>query len=197
MNGPAGHARRIQKYYVLQSRELTVSCPVGAIDKVRRHRYRFPMERTGWKMLRTRSLSQLPGLLVFSAWLAGCDTGTNPVQTRWEADLQPVPPAIVGGQVAAVTQFGRTQASIHITHGEPGSAYAWTINAGTCGSVGETQGGDAAYPVLTAGESGSASADAVLAAVFRPDQAFVARVILQGEGTQETVVACGALQERG
>jgi hypothetical protein len=155
------------------------------------------MKTMGWKTPRTKSILQLPGLLMFSVFLAGCNTGTNPVQTRWEADLEPVPPAIVGGQVAAVTQFGRTHASIQITHGEPGSTYAWRLNAGTCASVGETQGGEAAYPILTAGESGSASADAVLSAVFRPDQVLVARVILQSEGNQETVVACGALQEMG
>jgi len=101
----------------------------------------------------------------------------------------------VGGQVAAVTQFGRTEASIHITDAEADHTYSWRIDAGTCVSQGETQGGVATYPLLTPGASGSAASDAVLATVFRPDGEFAARVILQGDAGAETVVACGALQE--
>jgi hypothetical protein len=99
--------------------------------------------------------------------------------------------------VAAVTQFGRTEASIHITDAEPDSTYSWRIDAGTCDASGKTQGGVATYPLLTPGASGSAATDAVLAAVFRPDHDFAARVILQGPGGAETVVACGVLEEMG
>lgn len=116
---------------------------------------------------------------------------------KWEGDLVPVLPATVGGQVAAVSQFGRTEASIQITDAEPNRTYSWRIDSGTCQGTGTVQGGPAAYPPLTAGGSGTGSANAVLAGVFKPNQQFAARVLrADGAGAGE-VVACGDLQETG
>jgi hypothetical protein len=138
------------------------------------------------------------GWILFSlSFLTACGSSTEPVLTIWEGDLEPVPPATVGGLVAAVSQFGRTEASIRVTDAEPGETYLWRIDSGTCQEAGETQGGVAAYPPLTPGQSGTASTDAVLASVFRADRDFAARVFLAGGAGEDRVVACGPLRQTG
>jgi hypothetical protein len=136
-------------------------------------------------------------LLLCLPILAACGSSTEPVLTIWEGDLEPVLPATVGGMVAAVSQFGRTEASIQITDAEAGHTYFWRIDSGTCQGAGETQGGVAAYPPLTPGQAGMASTDAVLSTVFKPDRDFAARVYLSGGGGGEQVVACGPLRQTG
>lgn len=142
-------------------------------------------------------MSGHPGRIVlFLPLLVACSSSTETLLTIWEGDLEPVPPATVGGIVAAVTQFGRTEASVHITDAEPESSYIWRIASGTCQGAGETQGGAAAYPPLTAGPSGSASAEAVLSAEFRPNRDYAAWVLV-AEGGGEQAVACGPLRQEG
>jgi len=119
-----------------------------------------------------------------------CSSSTGPLLTRWEAHLLPVFPATVEGQAAAVTQFGRTEASVQIGEAEPETEYGWRINAGTCEEEGEMQGGLASYPPMTPGPGGTATSDAVLAEVFRAKDSFAVRVFLQESGT---VVSCGEL----
>ncbi len=140
---------------------------------------------------RTRLLFAVVGLCLP---ILGCGSATEPVLTTWEGELSPRPPGFIEGQVAAVTQFGRTQASIQIRNGNPDVVYTWRINAGTCDQEGLIQGGLASYQPLTPGEGGTAEANAVLDAVFRPGDQFAARV-LRPDGGSETVVACGTLEQ--
>ncbi len=122
--------------------------------------------------------------------LVSCSSSTGPLLTRWEGNLLPVFPSTVGGRVAAVTQFGRTEASIQIQEAEPEVTYGWRIDSGTCQEQGDLQGGTASYAPLTPGAGGTATADAVLAEVFRAKDTFAARVFLKESGE---VVACGVL----
>jgi len=132
--------------------------------------------------------------LVAATLLSGCSSSTAPVITTWEGDLAPEPPAVLGGRVAAVTQFGRTQISIRIEEGEPGVTYGWRVNAGTCEAEGEIQGGVASYPLLSPGETGTASGETTVAEIFRSGDSYAARVY-RSTGTGELVEVCGPLHE--
>ena len=106
-------------------------------------------------------------VLLSIPFIAACGSTTEPLLTTWEGNLTPVPPATVGGSVAAVTQLGRTEASVQIRDAEPGAVFSWHIDSGTCRAPGQTQGGQATYPPLTSGENGTASTNAILAALFQ------------------------------
>ena len=133
------------------------------------------------------------GLLLFSLFLAGCTSVTAPVLTSWEGTLAPSFPHTLGGRAAALTQFGRTQASIQIEEGEPEVSYGWRIEAGTCQEAGVVQGGAASYPPLIPSEGGTASGEAILSEIFKSGGQFAVKVFLSSGGGGEEIVACGEL----
>ena len=136
-----------------------------------------------------------PGVAVLSLLVGSCSTGTEPLYTFWEGDLSPVPPANVTGTVVAVTQFGRTEASVEIRLGQPESLYGWRIDSGTCEQDGLLQGGIASYPLMETDEAGAATEDALLSNKFRPGNRYAARIYRPLEGGEQEVVACGDLTE--
>lgn len=143
-------------------------------------------------MTRPRFLyAALPALLL--AW--ACSSVTEPEITLWEGNVMPVAPATVNGDVAAVSQFGRTQISIRIRQAEDGGNYAWRVETGSCQDPGTLQGGAALYPLLVAGPTFTAEADATIPGQFSGGGSYIARVIQLGEVGAETVVACGSLLE--
>lgn len=146
---------------------------------------------TGIFRLRRR----LVGVLLVVPLLGSCSDATGPILTFWEGDLDPIRPSFVGGRVVAVTQHGRTLAGIAIEDGEPGVTYGWRIDSGTCAEPGEIQGGPVAYPPLLPGQSGSASAETSLSALFKSGRRFAGRVFLTLAGGSEQIVACGNLDE--
>lgn len=123
-----------------------------------------------------------------------CTSSVEPLLTRWEGSLLPVSPGGVFGEIAAVTQFGRTQVSILVQGGQTGISHGWRIDSGNCQESGAIQGGAGQYPPLVPGEDASASADAVLAALFRAEEEYSARVFVSGEGGAEQILACGNLR---
>lgn len=146
-------------------------------------------------MRRERLLAPLPSLLAITLLLTGCSTSTEPENTYWEGTLLPVLPSAVTGVAAAVTQFGRTDASVEIREAEVGVLYGWRIDSGTCEAQGLIQGGIAAYPLIEPDESGIGSGNAVLSSVFISGGPYAARVYLPINGGGQEVVACGKLEE--
>ena len=134
-------------------------------------------------------------LLVFPLLLGGCSSITAPVLTSWEGTLAPIIPHTLGGRVAALTQFGRTQASIQIEEGEPEVSYGWRIEAGTCQEAGVVQGGAAAYPPLVPSQGGTAAAETTLSEIFKSGGQFAVKVFLSSGGGGEEIVACGELTQ--
>lgn len=132
------------------------------------------------------------GVLILA--LTSCSSGLEPA-LLWEATLDPVLPSPVSGTVAAVTDAGRTQIGIQIREAEPGVTYRWRVDTGTCEAAGQLQGGLASYPSLVPGSSGTASAEAIISAVFSSGSSYAARVAREENGG-EVVVACGVLEER-
>jgi len=132
--------------------------------------------------------------LAASLFVAACSDGTSPVFTLWEGTLQPIPPSTIEGSTAAVSQFGRTEASIEIRQAEAGVTYGWRIDSGDCQAPGEVQAGLAVYPPLTADEAGTASEEAVIGVVFQSNSRIAARVYRSLEGGGEEILACGEYQ---
>lgn len=124
--------------------------------------------------------------------LGSCSSATAPVLTTWEGTLVPEPPYVVTGRVAAVTQFGRTSASVQLQEGNPDLTYGWRINEGSCQAEGDLQGGPASYPPLNPSDFGTASGEATMAEVFREGDVYAVRVFLAAGGGEE-IVACGEL----
>jgi hypothetical protein len=132
--------------------------------------------------------------LVLLVASTGCSSSTEPGSGVWEATLSPVPGSAITGTAGAVTQSGRTAATIQISKAAAGETYGWRIDSGSCSGTGQIQGGAALYPVLTPDGSGTASADAGLPGRLDPGSPYAARVYRTGAGSGEEVVACGDLQ---
>ncbi|MFV2007668.1 MAG: hypothetical protein ACC667_09485 [Longimicrobiales bacterium] len=154
------------------------------------------MKTPGIRRHRPGLLQVIPFLTLIPL-LSGCSSLTEPLFTRWAGDLEPILPSAVSGQVAAISQFGSTQASIQIERGEAGVSYRWHIESGDCQGNGQIQGGVAVYPQLVPNEVGTAGSEATLSAVFESNSVFVARVFRSLEGGSEKVVACADLREVG
>ena len=85
---------------------------------------------------------------------------------------------------------------MEIRQGVTGVLYGWRISSGTCQTEGTIQGGNAAYPLLQADESGVASEAAILSAVFRSKDPYAARVYRTLGSGGEEILACGVLEEK-
>jgi len=140
--------------------------------------------------------SQVPLRILFLVgaplFLGSCSSATAPVLTTWEGALVPELPHVVTGRIAAVTQFGRTSASVQLEEGDPDLTYGWRINEGSCQAEGDLQGGPASYPPLNPSDFGTASGETTIAEVFREGDAYAVRVFLAAGGGEE-IVACGEL----
>jgi hypothetical protein len=132
-------------------------------------------------------------LLAFSLLSAACSDATAPLLTTWEGTLEPVRPHTLRGRGVAITQFGRTKASVQIEEGEPEVSYGWRIDSGSCQEAGEIQGGAAVYRPLVPSEGGSATADATLSQLFETGDHYALKVYLPTGGGGEEIVACGEL----
>jgi hypothetical protein len=143
-------------------------------------------ERTG------RLVTILSGCALLTA---GCTIGTTePAVVALEATVVP----LSGGagpraSVAALTEGSNTRTSILLQFGEPGTAYGWRIRTGGCSQSGSGQvGGLAAYPDLTAGMDGSATADGTLAVRLLSGERYHAVIVDPQDETR--TLACGSLQ---
>lgn len=134
-------------------------------------------------------------ILIVTPFLGSCSDSSAPLLAFWGGDLNPIRPSLVSGRVVAVSQHGKTDIGINIQEGEAGATYGWRIDSGSCDEPGSIRGGPASYPPLVASQGGSASAEASVAALFKPGKLFAARVYLPtGPGTEQ-IVACGNLEE--
>jgi hypothetical protein len=138
----------------------------------------------------------VPVLFFVALCLSSCGDAKGPLLTLWEGDLAPIPPSQISGDVAAVTQFGRTEVEISIRLAEPGTIYTWRIESGTCQSEGVIQDGPAMYPQLEASEGGNASENTILASLFRRGSVLAAKVFRPDGGAGEELVSCGMLVEK-
>ena len=132
-------------------------------------------------------------ILAWVVLVAACGGPTEPRLTKWEGSLVAVPPSAITGQVAAVSQFGRTEISLLLEDAEVGTPHGWRVDSGDCQENGLIQGGSAQYPLLVPAEGGTGSAHTAVPGMFDPDGEYAARVFVTGEGGSEQILACGEL----
>ena len=137
----------------------------------------------------------LLGILLLAGGVASCSPTILPGPTLWSANLSAVPPSSVEGTLGVVSQAGATKASMDLRLGESGVTYEWRMAEGDCSSEGTLVGGRAAYPVLVAGTTGSADANATLPGELTSGGSYAARIIQVSTGGAEQVMACGVLQQ--
>lgn len=119
--------------------------------------------------------------------LGGVDLSVD----AWEGDLI-ASTGMLTGSAAALSQAGRTNASIQINGGpEDAGLYGWRIRTGSCSSPGALIGGLAQYPDLDVEAGGAASADAVLNEAMPGGRNYHVVIIRAADGAE---VACGQLQ---
>lgn len=115
--------------------------------------------------------------------------------TRWSATLEPKADSKISGK-ATVEAVGTdsSRASIQISGGKAGSEYPWHIHNGACGAgaPGAIVGNPTAYPVLTAGPDGNASASVVLPGA--PMTSGDYSVTVHRSKTDKTPASCGTLK---
>lgn len=137
--------------------------------------------------------------------LAGCAGGAEPGDVDdvdsgihdWSAQLTAQSGSEIRGsanvQTVVVEGFaGTTAAAITIAGATSGARHPWHVHSGTCGSGGAIMGDAGAYPVLTVGAGGNASASANLAVGLDDDASYHVNVH-RSPSELGTIVACGNL----
>lgn len=98
-------------------------------------------------------------------------------------------------QTVVVEGFaGTTAAAISIGGATSGARHPWHVHSGTCASGGPIMGDAGAYPVLTVGAGGNASASANLTVGLDDDADYHINVH-RSPSDLGTIVACGDLQD--
>lgn len=119
--------------------------------------------------------------------LGGVDVSVD----AWEGDLI-ASTGTLTGSAAALSQGGRTNASIQIGGGpEDAGLYGWRIRTGSCSSPGALIGGAAQYPDLDVEAGGTATADAILTEAMPGGRNYHVVIIRAADNAE---VACGQLQ---
>ena len=138
------------------------------------------------------SILCLPALFL---GFAACSTSTEVGYSFWEGTLVPLGDHMETGLAAAVTQFGRTEASVEIRQAEADALYGWYLQNGTCDMGGNILGGVASYPLVQTDEAGTGNMSALVSTRLRPGSAYAVRVYRPLDSGEEMPVACGNLQE--
>jgi hypothetical protein len=109
----------------------------------------------------------------------------------WETSLSSTAGSTVRGSSKAQSVGVGTGVTISIEGAAASAQHPWHVHTGTCATGGGIVGDASAYPVLTAGVGGAASANASIGVALREDQRY--HVNVHRSPTDLTVIACGDL----
>lgn len=123
--------------------------------------------------------------------LAGCANLDYDPITRWRADVRPVAPAEVSGQVAVQYDGGRGFEAAIALRGAVGTTYGWEVASGSCAAPGARVGGLAAYRDVTTEDEEVGDVATSINAPLSPQGRYHARIVDPQNRT--TVLACGDL----
>lgn len=156
---------------------------------MRRHRH---LDQTIAPVTAWRAVALGSTLLIA---LAACPTLNGPPTsvTVWQAQLQ-ADSAHRGlsGQAALAAQLGGTDAGIGISGAQPGAVLTWQVRVGDCVAAGPSVASASAFPELTVGTDGGASADMRIGHLLSADTAYYAEV--RDTGTDTARILCGEFQ---
>lgn len=109
----------------------------------------------------------------------------------WETSLSSTAGSAVRGSAKAQSVGVGTGVNISIEGAAASAQHPWHVHTGTCASGGGIVGSATAYPVLTAGVGGTASANTSIGVALRENERY--HVNVHRSTTDLTVIACGNL----
>lgn len=113
----------------------------------------------------------------------------------WSATLSPVGGSGVSGTASASEMGDATHATITIRGARAGGTHPWHIHEGTCGDANAPVVGPAsAYPPLTVGSGGTATAQAHVPVELNEAKNYIVNVHASPTNLG-TIVACGDLDD--
>ena len=113
----------------------------------------------------------------------------------WHATLAPVGGSGVSGTASARDMDDATHARIDIRGGQSGGVHPWHIHQGQCGDANAPVVGPAsAYPPLTVGSGGTASAQAHVPVELNEATNYIVNVHASASD-MGTIIACGDLND--
>ena len=147
-------------------------------------------------------------LVLSAALVAGCASSRQPAATlppvieqsqavaqvvQWSATLASEAGTSIGGTATVVPAGAQgTTATVSLTGAAPGGVLPWHLHAGRCGDNGPIVGAPEAYPPLTVGADGAATAMATVPVPTPVSGDFHVNVH-RSAGETGTVIACGNL----
>ena len=109
----------------------------------------------------------------------------------WKGTLSPVGTSSVSGTATGTTGNDMTDVTVNITGAQAGATLPWHIHEGTCSDANAPiVGSPAAYPALTVGADGRATAKAHLTVKLNEAKNYVINVHASPTNLG-TIVACG------
>jgi hypothetical protein len=112
----------------------------------------------------------------------------------WSGSLSPRGGSAITGTFKAFSGEGKTNVSVNLANAMAGQRLPWHVHEGRCDSDMGIVGDPAAYPVITVGNDGTASSNAVLS--LHLDEAKNYFVNIHASPTNlQTIVACGDLDD--
>lgn len=118
--------------------------------------------------------------------------GAMPGVSQWSGILAPQAGGTVKGNASATVNGDGTSAMASINGAAAGEVHPWHIHLGQCGDNGAVVGAGSAYPVLSVGADGSATASAKLAVALNPSTKYYVN-IHKSPTEMGTIVSCGNL----
>jgi hypothetical protein len=134
------------------------------------------------------------GLVILAACASSPEDDKDVVSNRvgdWETSLSATAGSNVRGTAKAQSVGVGTGVSISIEGAAASAQHPWHVHTGTCATGGGIVGSANAYPVLTAGMGGAASANASIGVALREDERY--HVNVHRSPTDLTVISCGDL----
>lgn len=116
-------------------------------------------------------------------------------EETWNAALTGVAGSGVTGTANARESGEMTHATVSITGAQTGANHPWHIHEGVCGDGGPIVGPATAYPVLSVGANGRASAQAHLANIELNEASSYYVNVHASPANLGTIVSCGALDD--
>ena len=122
---------------------------------------------------------------------ADIDVGRPGANEGWSGTLHPVGGSGVSGTARGMSGHDMTMVTVSVTGAHPGARLPWHVHEGQCGQGSPPVVGPAsAYPVLTVGADGSATAQAHLNMDLNEAKSYIVNVHASPTNLG-TIVSCG------
>jgi hypothetical protein len=112
----------------------------------------------------------------------------------WSGSLTARGGSAITGSFKALVAEGKTNVSVNLANAMAGQQLPWHVHEGTCDNDMGIVGSASAYPLITVGNDGTASVNAVLGVSLDEAKDYFVNVHASPTNLQ-TIVACGDLDD--